>query len=131
MNFEYIFELVKNRVFISLVCNFLLGIIFCFPIYSYHSVSADEYTEKFYSSFEKKSKDKPEGAGERYIKNLSVVKSSLGNKQQQADNSYHLQTTAMDLARWYEHSPSYQIYFDLTFVNLSYLKELRITKMLC
>jgi hypothetical protein len=121
---------VNNRVFISLVCNFLLGIFFCFPVYSAQTLPAEEYTEKFYSAFEKKDKGN-NGNSDEAGENIFAQTTRYG-KIEQFGNKSHLQAAYEFVLHRYEISPSSPVYYAVfLFVDLSYLKELRVTKMLC
>lgn len=120
----------NNRVFISLVCNFLLGIFFCFPVYSAQTLPADENIRKFYSSFERKDKSNgnPDEAGE----NIKTQAAKYGKVlKQQGKNSLQQAAYGFVVHR-YVVSPSYPVFYSkFLFVDISYLKELRVTKMLC
>ena len=131
----------KNNNFISFVINILIGIIFCFPVfninnYVYHSpeeiynaaIASNQTSyaditviigtspqffsgDKFYKVYENKIYQNDLLSGDE--NNSFLITSCLANDQ----NHSHLSSIAN-----FQNNP---------FTDLSYLKELRNTKMLC
>lgn len=132
----------KNKTFISFCINLLIGLLFSFPVFSAQGnvntvniakseCNIIENESGFKGSSENISNSDISFPKDRILKTsekeLSKKNSIPGNKDNSITGSsppgYREQLNIEQL--------HFSLYFNPNFVNLSYLKDLRTTKMLC
>ena len=128
----------KNKALISFCINILVGLLFCFPVFSAEVISKIRYSEVNVS------------CNELYINNIADSKDKLKKKFPKSFNPQKRESVKENFksfnSSFQNHSSPtfnhfYHIYSDLTlpfkkylnpyFIDLSYLTELEVTKMLC
>lgn len=137
---KFVQTILKNRILISFFINLLVGILFSFPVFSAQSNASVSYQIQSEFFVEEEiilsndfqivgntaidySKDLPVN-----ISRNKIIKRNLisGNKENTKNSSPPNPVYFNILI-----SSSTYINLNSTFVNLSFLKELRTTKMLC
>lgn len=128
----------KNKALISFCINILVGLLFSFPVFSAQNISNIKLANEISISCNELCINHVAGSNHKlkkeYPKFLNLSETESVKKISHYKNSYPAHSSPQVeyyFNQYYDLTSSFNAYINSTYVDLSYLTELEVTKMLC